>query len=45
LAPNLNIARTPVSGRTFEMFGEDPYLIGLSGAAWVRGLQSMGIGA
>jgi len=45
LGPCVNIVRTPLWGRTFETFSEDPYLAGVIGAAYVRGLQSRGIGA
>jgi beta-glucosidase len=45
LAPNLNMARSPLSGRAFEYFSEDPLLCGTLGAAWVQGCQSMGTGA
>ncbi len=41
-APNLNIARVPVSGRIFESYGEDPYLTSVLGVAAVRGIQSLG---
>lgn len=44
-APNLNLARTGLSGRTFEMYGEDPYLAGILGATFVRGMQSQGVAA
>ncbi|GAB2965561.1 beta-glucosidase family protein [Streptomyces heilongjiangensis] len=44
-APNLNLARTGLSGRTFEMYSEDPLLAGVLGAALVRGLQSQGVAA
>lgn len=37
--PNVEVARDPRWGRTGETFGEDPYLVGLMGAATVRGLQ------
>ena len=38
-SPNLNLARDPRWGRTAETYGEDPYLAGKNGAAFVRGLQ------
>lgn len=38
-SPDLNIARDPRWGRTGETYGEDPYLVGKYGAAFVRGLQ------
>jgi beta-glucosidase len=41
--PNLNLARTGLSGRSFEMFSEDPVLAGLLGAAFVTGLQGQGV--
>lgn len=39
LGPALDIARTPLGGRQAEAFGEDPYLTGALGAAYVRGVQ------
>lgn len=38
-SPNLNVARDPRWGRTGETYGEDPYLCGACGTAFVRGLQ------
>ena len=45
LAPNLNLARSPLAGRAFEYFSEDPLLCGQLGAAWIQGCQSVGTGA
>jgi beta-glucosidase len=45
LGPNLNLPRSPLSGRAFEMFSEDPFLTGELGAAWVQGVQSQGVGS
>lgn len=45
LAPCVNIARCPNGGRTFEGYGEDPYLTGRIATAFVRGLQSRGVAA
>jgi len=38
-SPDINIARTPHNGRTFESFGEDPFLSGRLAAAYVEGIQ------
>ena len=40
LAPCINIARVPVGGRTFEAFGEDPFLVSRMTVAYVKGVQS-----
>lgn len=45
LAPNLNMARSPLSGRAFEYFSEDPLLCGSLGVAWIQGCQSVGTGS
>lgn len=41
--PTVNIMRTPLGGRTFEAYGEDPYLAGQMAVGWVKGLQSVGV--
>ncbi|MEU5881725.1 glycoside hydrolase family 3 C-terminal domain-containing protein [Spirillospora sp. NPDC047279] len=43
--PTVDVLRTPWNGRTFEAFGEDPFLSSATGAAWVRGAQSQGVAA
>lgn len=45
LGPGLNIKRSPLCGRNFEYFSEDPCLTGQMGAAYVKALQSKGIAA
>jgi beta-glucosidase len=43
LAPTVNIQRTPLWGRNFEGYGEDPYLAARMGVAYVRGVQGEGV--
>lgn len=45
LGPGINIKRSPLCGRNFEYFSEDPYLAGSMGSAYVKALQAEGIGA
>ena len=44
LAPNLNLPRSPLVGRGFEMYAEDPMLAGALGSAWIDGVASQGAG-
>lgn len=42
-APGVNIMRTPLNGRTFEYYGEDPYLAAATTTGWIRGVQAQGV--
>lgn len=44
LAPTVNLHRSPLGGRHFEAYSEDPYLTGVIGTGYVQGVQSGGVG-
>jgi beta-glucosidase len=41
--PTVNIARVPMNGRTFEAYGEDPFLAGQIATQWIKGVQARGV--
>ena len=41
--PTINIMRTPLGGRTYEAYGEDPFLTAQTAVGWIDGLQSQGV--
>ncbi|HLF73615.1 MAG TPA: glycoside hydrolase family 3 C-terminal domain-containing protein [Anaerolineales bacterium] len=45
LAPTVNIHRTPIAGRNFECYSEDPYHSGMMASAYIKGIQDKGRGA
>src|ERR1700728_4710987 len=45
LGPGVNISRSPLCGRNFEYFGEDPFLSSRTAVAYIEGMQSQGVSA
>jgi beta-glucosidase len=45
LGPNLNLPRSPLAGRAFELFSEDPQLTAELGSQWIAGVQARGVAA
>jgi beta-glucosidase len=45
LGPTVNLQRSPLAGRHFECYSEDPWLTGVLATAWIQGLQAGGVGA
>ncbi len=45
LGPGINIIRSPLNGRNFEYLSEDPFLTGVMGVGYVKGLQEQGVAA
>ena len=45
MGPNVDIARDPLGGRNYEMYGEDPKLVADIGTAYIQGMQKTGVGA